>query len=354
MAETNICSHIYGLNGSNSTNDVYSDDSDWVDYKTYSGGKRTHKTTYDSFYEIQIPLATLGIDANYIKNNGIGAMLVATRGESGLDCIPFDDTMLDNVKGSYSADASTSKEKEDEDVITSPLARIGNTSVVDPIPGDDPTPVGDPLTITANSNYFPSKTFTNSNGEQYITVDYKLKSTAPLMNSMWELSYDTSKLKFVSASMPNVDGFAYDEPSAGLVKGNFTTLNFANFSTEKDFVKATFKVLSSGTTTTNFDVKVLGVRSNGTNKYPVDNGTAQTVSGVTVTRNTVIAGNNVMLGDVDGNGVITVADATLVQQHAIELEGDALLAADTSKDGIITVADATLIQKFAAEMIDEF
>ena len=174
---------------------------------------------------------------------------------------------------------------------------------------------------------------------------------------MWELSYDTSKLKFVSASMPNVDGFAYDEPSAGLVKGNFTTLNFANFSTEKDFVKATFKVLGSGTTTTNFDVKVLGVRSNGTNKYPVDNGTAQTVSGVTVTRNTVIAGNNVMLGDVDGNGVITVADATLVQKHAaemIELEGDALLAADTSKDGIITVADATLIQKFAAEMIDEF
>ncbi len=358
MAETNICSHIYGLNGSNSTNDVYSDSSNWVDFKTYSGGKRTHKITYDSFYEIQIPLATLGIDANYIKNNGIGAMLVATRGESGLDCIPFDDTMLDNVKGSYSSDASTSKEKEDEDVITSPLARIGNTTTVDPIPGDDPTiPTGDPLKITANSNYFPSKTFTNSNGEQYITVDYKLKSSAPLVNSQWELSYDTSKLDFVSASMPNVDNFAYDEATAGLVKGNFTTLNFANFSTEKDFVKATFKILGSGTTTTNFNVKVLGVRYSGTNKYPVDNGTSQTVSGVTVTKNTVISGNSAMLGDVNGDGFITVADATLVQKHAAEmitLEGDALIAADTSKDGFITVADATLIQKFAAEMIDEF
>lgn len=360
MATTNICSHIYGLNGSSNTSDIYSDNSNWVDYKTFRGSKGTHNTTYDSFYEIKIPLSVLGIDANYIKNNGIGAMLLATRGESALDCIPYDDAMLDNAKGSYSNDSSTSKEKEDVDVITSPLARIGNVEGggnTDPTQGNDPTPVGDPLTVTANSNYFPSKTFTNSNGEQYITVDYKLKSTAPLMNSMWELSYDTSKLKFVSASMPNVDGFAYDEPSAGLVKGNFTTLNFANFSTEKDFVKATFKVLGSGTATTNFDVKVLGVRSNGTNKYPVDNGTAQTVSGVTVTRNTVIAGNNVMLGDVDGNGVITVADATLVQKHAaemIELEGDALLAADTSKDGIITVADATLIQKFAAEMIDEF
>ena len=63
------------------------------------------------------------------------------------------------------------------------------------------------------------------------------------------------------------------------------------------------------------------------------------------------------LGDVNGDGYITVADATLVQQHAAELitlTGNALLAADTSKDGFVTVADATLIQRYAAELIDEF
>ena len=63
------------------------------------------------------------------------------------------------------------------------------------------------------------------------------------------------------------------------------------------------------------------------------------------------------LGDVNNDGLITVADATLVQQHAaemIELTGDALAAADTNRDGFITVADATLIQQYAAEMIDEF
>lgn len=351
MAETNICSHIYGLNGSTNTSDIYSNSAGWVDYKTYKGSAGTHNTTYDSFYEIKIPLSTLGIDANYIQNNGIGAMLIATRGESGLDCIPYDDCMLDNAKGSYSSDSSTSKEKEDVDVITSEFARIGANGG-DPIPGGNDT-----LTVTADSNYFPSQTFTNSNGEQYVTVDYKLKSSAPLMNSQWELSYDTSKLKFVSASMPNVDGFAFEENTAGLVKGNFTTLNFANFSTEKDFVKATFKVLGSGTTTANLNVKVLGVRYNGANKYLVDDGTAQTVSGVTTSKSTVISGNSVMLGDVNSDGIISVADATLVQKHAAEmitLEGDALVAADTSKDGVISVADATLIQKFAAEMIDEF
>ena len=54
------------------------------------------------------------------------------------------------------------------------------------------------------------------------------------------------------------------------------------------------------------------------------------------------------LGDVNGDGYITVADATLVQQHAAELitlTDTALLAADTNKDGFVTVADATLIQQ---------
>ncbi len=63
------------------------------------------------------------------------------------------------------------------------------------------------------------------------------------------------------------------------------------------------------------------------------------------------------LGDVNDDGYITVADATLVQRHAAELitlTGDALAAADTNKDGFITVSDATLIQKYAAELIDEF
>lgn len=142
MAETNVCSEIWGLNGSNSPSDVYDENADWVDFKTYKGGKRTHKTTYDSFYEMKIPFQTLGISASDITSKGIGAMLVATRGESAIDCIPFDaEAMLDNAKGSYSKDASSSKEKEDDDVITVPLARIGKSSG-----GGSVTPATDPAT----------------------------------------------------------------------------------------------------------------------------------------------------------------------------------------------------------------
>ncbi|MEE3439092.1 starch-binding protein, partial [Ruminococcus sp.] len=125
MATTCITDSIIGLNSSDDPQDCYDDGADWVDYKTFQGSAGTHDTKYDSFYEIKIPLDTLGIDSSYLTNNGIGAMLVATRGESALDCIPHDPSMLDNVTGDYSADPSTSAEKDDVDNITVPFAKIG-------------------------------------------------------------------------------------------------------------------------------------------------------------------------------------------------------------------------------------
>ena len=136
MEEGNRSSAIWGLDSSSNPADVCDDSANWVDYKTFTGSTGTHNTSYDSFYEIKIPLATLGIDKDYIQNNGIGAMLVATRGESALDCIPFDLSMLDNATGDYSADPSTSAEKDDIDVITAPLAKIGNGTITPP-PVDD-------------------------------------------------------------------------------------------------------------------------------------------------------------------------------------------------------------------------
>lgn len=78
MATTNICSSIWGLNASDDPSDVYSDDADWVDYKTFKGSQGTHDTKYDSFYEMKIPFSALGIDKKYIETNGIGAQVDVT------------------------------------------------------------------------------------------------------------------------------------------------------------------------------------------------------------------------------------------------------------------------------------
>ena len=68
----------------------------------------------------------MGITKADLESKGIGAMLVATRGESALDCIPFDSAaMLDNATEDYGSDPSTSHEKDDIDNITVPLARVG-------------------------------------------------------------------------------------------------------------------------------------------------------------------------------------------------------------------------------------
>ena len=152
MAETNICSSIIGLNNSDSPKDVSDNSADWVDYKTFAGSAGTHNTKYDSFYEIKIPLKTLGISKEYLTKNGIGAMLVATRGESALDCIPFDLSMVDNATGDYATDPSTSAEKDDIDIITASLARIGNGTInPDPDPDPDPDP-SVPLQVNFGAN----------------------------------------------------------------------------------------------------------------------------------------------------------------------------------------------------------
>lgn len=63
---------------------------------------------------------------------------------------------------------------------------------------------------------------------------------------------------------------------------------------------------------------------------------------------------SVLLGDVNGDGKITIADATTIQKHLAkltELSGEQLINADTNSDGKITITDATRIQKFLAKLI---
>ena len=63
--------------------------------------------------------------------------------------------------------------------------------------------------------------------------------------------------------------------------------------------------------------------------------------------------DGVKLGDVDGNGDITISDATAVQRYLAELETlDAihLYAADANEDKEVDIADATAIQMAVAEI----
>lgn len=60
----------------------------------------------------------------------------------------------------------------------------------------------------------------------------------------------------------------------------------------------------------------------------------------------------VIRGDADGDGEVTILDATAIQRHLAELETEKYTeaAADADSDGYVTVMDATAIQRYIAEL----
>ena len=62
------------------------------------------------------------------------------------------------------------------------------------------------------------------------------------------------------------------------------------------------------------------------------------------------------IGDVDGDGYITIIDVTEIQKYLAqfsELTEEQLICADTDKNGKINIKDATIIQMYLADHITE-
>ena len=82
---------------------------------------------------------------------------------------------------------------------------------------------------------------------------------------------------------------------------------------------------------------VYGYKNSNSQKYADTNGL-----------NFIELDNVYINGDVDLNGVVNIADATLIQKACagmVKLNDIQNLNADLNLDGIVNVADATLIQK---------
>lgn len=61
--------------------------------------------------------------------------------------------------------------------------------------------------------------------------------------------------------------------------------------------------------------------------------------------------SNLIYGDVDGDGSVTITDATIVQKASIglvDLNDDQIKCADVTGDGRVSISDVTLIQKYIA------
>lgn len=84
---------------------------------------------------------------------------------------------------------------------------------------------------------------------------------------------------------------------------------------------------------------------------------APTQPTVAPTKPTTTPVGTVILGDVDGDGEISVIDATAIQRIIAKLEvADArmTLAADVDKDGVVSIIDTTAIQRYMAKYDDGY
>ena len=226
------------------------------------------------------------------------------------------------------------------------------------------------LNVTATSNYFPSAKVTMENGKE-LCVEYQLQSSMKLVNAEWTLTYDTSKLQLDTARskdfMPEVANEVTNiMENKGTVKSNFTDIsNLKDFTTQKTFARAYFKVIGTGDATVDLKVNTLSVgyldSNSKINFEPVvRNSVKQNVTSkpgykkFTSNVNTKAykdSGIDFILGDVTGDGIVDVNDVTAIQLYLTEnisFTDAQKLAADTDQDGKISVFDVTRTQNMIA------
>lgn len=139
---------IYGQKNFEYNPSVLEGNTGFVDLK--SEAKDGH-----TFYEWKFPLSLFGINANYIKDYGIGVMYVDIYGSSPVGGTPYDPSYFDNAKEEYSKDPSSSMEKEDEDEITYAPARIGKLlKPADPDKPETDTPIDEVEAEDGPAEYF--------------------------------------------------------------------------------------------------------------------------------------------------------------------------------------------------------
>ena len=253
------------------------------------------------------------------------------------------------------------------------------------------------LKVVAASNFFAgsSKTFesvenyADASGNIFVTVSYKLKANNMYLVNLDidELTYDPTVLEwkeeyntYGTGSSAVIDFFPFaaeeglgagtvHQTANGRIVGNYSSVNPAAFAFNEDgsaitAVKATFKVIKpdagSTTVTCNADVVTYCDTSEERPymKYiAIDKKTVNAANKAKATYETAIEASKseVLLGDINKDGVVDIQDATMLQRYLAEyITSIDKTAADVNRDGKVNVRDLTQIQRYLAKYISSF
>lgn len=263
-----------------------------------------------------------------------------------------------------------------------------------------------PLTVNAKSNFFAEDTYTfqnvssfeDANGDVYVTVEYKLLAANKYIINVDidELTYDPAVLEwseayntFGTGQNAVLDFFPFaaetgkgegviQKTANGRIVGNYSTVSGPAYAYDEDnqavtVVAATFKVLdrAAGATNVVCNVDTLSLCDQNVQEpymqyLPIDKKVVNATDKAKATYTTDVypgkkGADEIIIGDVNNDGVVTIADATAIQRWLAEFEDVVDMTnpltftrSDTNKDGKISVRDVTEIQRFIAEIIDSF
>ncbi|MCH5304086.1 MAG: hypothetical protein J1E41_04405, partial [Ruminococcus sp.] len=108
----------------------------------------------------------------------------------------------------------------------------------------------DTLKVNISSNITPTTDAVyNTKLDNTFTVSFKLQSNLKIVNTQGSLKYDKNFVQLVSFELLGVSNTMVNTEILNEVAFNSTDINNpADFKATKDLVKATFKILSTGTT----------------------------------------------------------------------------------------------------------
>lgn len=259
---------------------------------------------------------------------------------------------------------------------------------------------GASLTVNATSNFFANQTrvfgdvteLEDANGDKFVTVSYMACAESQYIVNidLDELTYDPAVLEwneayntygsgrnavvdiFPFAAENNCGAGTYHLTAPGRLVANYSSVKPAAYASNEDgsavaVVQATFKVINpnAGSTTVNCVVDTLSF-CDITEKNPymksiaVDKKVVSAENKAKADYSTVIAAaggsdTELLLGDVDKNGVVEINDATMLQRYLSEYVTSVdSRVADVTRDGKVNIKDVTEIQRYVAQLISKF
>ncbi len=254
------------------------------------------------------------------------------------------------------------------------------------------------FTVTADSNFFPQRSESFDATTDTLTVSFYIKSDQMMLNSQWNLYFDSEALAYDDTDGVNQTAIYFDDEllgyqlnispvaiedgyiintgkvNVGEIHGNNSNAYpVYELKREDDskigFVTVTFKVLDPTRDTTVY-LELVELLTNQGQIYKFSSQEVDDSLMTFETQSSVYAGNydpdyvnkdepdpEYVIGDLNNDGYIDTLDAVLVQKYAsgrITLDERQLYVGDVNDDGTVDILDATQIQKYAAEKISEF